>query len=135
MIIFHLIIEAILYICFFCLMIPIVLMLCLLFILDSLLVLIMCIIEKIFIKIPFVDNLKGPLKMFVKATVLFPIEISFRTKERDKEKIKDKIINESHKLFNRQFSKPVIFSSNVDVCDPPEEIIVWEKSEYRIPVK
>lgn len=73
--------------------------------------------------------------MFVKATVLFPIEISFRTKERDKEKIKDKIINESHKLFNRQFSKPVIFSSNVDVCDPPEEIIVWEKSEYRIPVK
>ena len=65
--------------------------------------------------------------MEVRATVLFPMQVSFKTYTKDKEKIKERVIEESHKIFNRQFSKPVIFSSNVDICDPPEEVVLWKR--------
>lgn len=65
--------------------------------------------------------------MLVKATVLYPLEITFNTTQKDLGKIREKIIEESEKLFHRQFSKPVIFSANVDVCDRPEEVVLWKR--------
>lgn len=63
--------------------------------------------------------------MKVHAQVGYVINIVLNTSERDPEKLREKIIKESDKLFNRQFSEgQIVFCSIPEVIE--KEKVVWD---------